>query len=268
VEKATNDLQKQFKDLENSFKTMPRSEGSGIDSALLDKLNSLPTAEEFEELKKRVEALEEKTQTHDESIKDHGEKLDTHDSTIKEQGDELKSTTEQANVNKEEIIKLWDALNKLKQSLNDKVDVETFEEEINALKAALAGAGSGGQPIVVAPSNTKELNRLKEEVAKIAGLEELLNKLLQDMKGMNLHEMKDNISDLYDLLNKKADKEDVSNQFAKMQEEIDDLKKQISDLLNKLNSMNSQDYGDVIIQVTNKVRLKVIKNRLNILKLN
>ena len=54
-----------------------------------------------------------------------------------------------------------------------------------------------------------QFNKLKEQVGKIQELEDMLNKLLRDMKGLNLGELKDRLDELYRLLAQKADKKDV-----------------------------------------------------------
>ena len=44
--------------------------------------------------------------------------------------------------------------------------------------------------------NSKDLNKLKETSAKVVELEDLLNKLLRDLKTLNIQELRDSIAEL------------------------------------------------------------------------
>jgi hypothetical protein len=97
------------------------------------------------------------------------------------------------------------------EKLNNKVDSDVFDDELNNLKAMIGNAGSGSGAVVSSgPSiSTKELNRLRELTNKIPELEEMLNKILKDLKALNLGELKDKLKELQRLISEKADKSEI-----------------------------------------------------------
>jgi hypothetical protein len=76
----------------------------------------------------------------------------------------------------------------------NKVDCELFDEEVNNLKSAINALSSASPdsarpmaPIIQQTGmNSKDLNKLRETSAKVEDLEALLNKLLKDMKTLNI----------------------------------------------------------------------------------
>lgn len=85
----------------------------------------------------------------------------------------------------------------------------------------MGGSGTAA-PISSGPSiSTKELNRLKELTNKIPELEDMLNKILKDLKGLNLGELKDKLKELERLISEKADKADVDKALADILKRID-----------------------------------------------
>jgi DNA-binding transcriptional MerR regulator len=105
------------------------------------------------------------------------------------------------------------------------VDSDAFDDEINNLKNLINSMGSGdapAAPISTGPSiSTKELNRLKELTNKIPELEDMLNKILKDLKGLNLGELKDKLKELEKLINEKADKDTVDKALADLSKRVD-----------------------------------------------
>ena len=93
----------------------------------------------------------------------------------------LDTTDKLATRNREDIDKL--------EKLKNMVDFDTFDEEINNLKLLINSLGSG-EPNVSAPVgpsiSSKDLARLKELTEKIPGLEEMLQKILKDLKGLDI----------------------------------------------------------------------------------
>jgi hypothetical protein len=65
-------------------------------------------------------------------------------------------------------------------------------------------------PVMTGPSiSSKELNRLKELTDKIPGLEEMLNKIMKDLKELNLGEIRERLTNLEKALVGKADKSEI-----------------------------------------------------------
>lgn len=73
----------------------------------------------------------------------------------------------------------------LEKLIHTKVDCELFDEEMNNLKNLLAAVPNEDKQAITqiissGPSiSSKDLNKIKETAAKVAELEELLNKLLR-----------------------------------------------------------------------------------------
>jgi hypothetical protein len=57
--------------------------------------------------------------------------------------------------------------------------------------------------------SSKDLNKIKELSSKVQELEDILNKLLRDMKTLNLNELREQIADAHKKLTTKASIEDM-----------------------------------------------------------
>ena len=94
--------------------------------------------------------------------------------------------------------------------LHSKVDCEQFDDEIQNLKQiiALLSAGDNKQAItqiINAPSiSSKELSKIKELSAKMQEMEDILKKLLRDMKSLNINELREQIADAHKKISTKA----------------------------------------------------------------
>ena len=166
------------------------------------------------------------------NLLDRVEKLEKNHENLKEFAE---STDNQAKINKDDIEELRKLLKDLQDKLNNKVDSDVFDEELNNLKNlinSMGGSGTGA-PVVSGPSiSTKELNRLKELTNKIPELEDMLNKIMKDLKGLNLGELKDKLRELEKLINEKADKVTVDAALADLLSRVANLEKDVDWLKN------------------------------------
>lgn len=145
--------------------------------------------DQLDDHEERIKALEELTRGHITDLQDHTKSLDQHQIDI----DELKRKLENA-------IK----------DIGLKVDCDTFDQKILELTAMLNSINKGEKiEIPVQTGNnisSKDLQMIMEAIGKIDGLEALLNKLFDDMKNLDLDDIRKQIEQLWE---KKADKKDV-----------------------------------------------------------
>lgn len=95
------------------------------------------------------------------------------------------------------------------------MDCDTFDNELAALRAMIGNMDEGkgaSLPTSTLPPprpagpqlSTKDLNRIKEILEKFPGVEETQQKILKDLKGLNLQQIRDQIDQLMKLLSKYA----------------------------------------------------------------
>lgn len=125
-------------------------------------------------------------------------------------------------------------------------------------------AGGTGQAAPIAstgPSiSTKELNRLKELTNKIPELEDMLNKILKDLKGLNLGELKDKLKELERMIGEKADKSEVDKALNDLRKRVQQLEDDVDFLKKNMGGGSGSGVdGDVIIQINNKIKNLEVK---------
>lgn len=105
--------------------------------------------------------------------------------------------------------------------MKNKVDISDFKNEIAGLREMIGNIEADDKnPIDVQAQvptqnvqkdfNSKEVAKLKEIIQKFPGVDETVQKILNDMKGMNLREMKENISKLFSITDTLATQEVVN----------------------------------------------------------
>lgn len=170
----------------------------------------------------------------------------------KEEGDRLKERTDGIDKRSLENEKEIDALKRL---LKEKVDCDAFDEEIALLKQMIGNMVPGEAKAAPAPTgpsiSSKELNHIREMIAKIPGIEESLAKILKDLKHLDLGEIREQLKALAKEVDQKTDK----SESARMQTELDALRDLLDKLRREFEVLKSSkgSGGDVVIQVTNRI---------------
>ena len=122
--------------------------------------------------------------------------------------------------NEREIESLKKALKNLDVQVGNKVDCEMFDDEISALKQLINSMvpGEARSAPVAAQSgssiNSKELNKIREMVAKIPGIEETLQRVLKDFRGLDLGDIREQLKALHRDLEQKTDKSESARMGA------------------------------------------------------
>lgn len=134
---------------------------------------------------------------------------------------------------------LSDKVKELEKGLHSKVDCETFDEEIQSLKSLIALLSSGGDnkqaitQVIQSSMSSKELSKIKELAAKVQELEDMLNKLLRDMKTLNLNELREQIADAHRKLSLKASTEELETAKTELSEDYNKKIDALKPLLDK-----------------------------------
>jgi hypothetical protein len=135
----------------------------------------------------------------------------------------------------------------LKKLLSQKIDSSLFDEEIDKLKNlinSLAGKELKTPIVQTGPSlSSKEISDFKEALKRIGEHEEKINKLVNDVKGINVEgiikrinkleeEMKTKAgkTDLFKLESEKADKITLESEFQRVWRELEKQKSWLSKL--------------------------------------
>lgn len=173
--------------------------------------------------------------------------------------EKLEGTTTTANSNKEEI-------EKLKKMLEDRVDCDTFDQELANLKLAISNAGGDVSAVAnnSGPSmSTKDMNKLKEVLEKFPEMQKAMDDI---QKKLDQAATKKQISDLEKELDGKANRSELEK-LMKDLKALQDLLNQLSRDIDYLKASGggSQAAGgsgpnpDIIIQITNKIEKLEIK---------
>lgn len=81
--------------------------------------------------------------------------------------------------------------------------------------------------------SSKELSKIKELAAKVQELEDMLNKLLRDMKTLNLNELREQIADAHRKLSLKASSEELETAKTDLSEDYNKKIDALKPLLDK-----------------------------------
>jgi flagellar biosynthesis chaperone FliJ len=123
-----------------------------------------------------------------------------------------------------------------------KVDCDTFDQKIFELIALLNSINKGEKVAIPVQTgnniSSKDLQMIMEAIGKIDGLEALLNKLFEDMKNLDLDDIRRQLEQLWE---KKADKKDVEL----LQSEVKLKVKSLEDAIAELKKMLIQTQAGV-----------------------
>ena len=213
---------------------MKPGDGEGIDTDALSKLlEGYTNKHEFNDLKERVEKLEKEFTDLDEKSEKHSKKLTNHK-------DKIKNHTEE--------------INELKKK---KVGSDTFDSEINFIKNLLnKHSGDKIDLSSMGPQfNSTEVQKLKLMIDQFPLVEKDVEKILNDLKHIDLGRLKDHLAHLEDLINQKADRVELGP--------IKDEINKINDLLKRLQveiaaakataGSGTNINGDVLVEITNRI---------------
>ena len=169
--------------------------------------------------------------------------------------------------NEREIDALKKALKNLESQLGNKVDCDMFDDEISALKQLINSMvpGEARSAPVAAHSgsgmNSKEMNKIREMIAKIPGIEEQLARVLKDLRGLDLNEIREQLKALQRDLEQKTDK----SESARMGTDIVSLRDVTEKLRKDLDALKkSVGSSDQIKQIN--IRLEKVEIRCDLLE--
>lgn len=84
------------------------------------------------------------------------------------------------------------------EKLNDKVHIQQFDDEINALKGMIAGIGSG-KPVEIKQGpeiSTKDIQKWNAAADKVGLHDKALQNLLKELEDMNIPEIRIMITEI------------------------------------------------------------------------
>lgn len=178
-------------------------------------------------LSERLEALENSHENALDTITDHTERIE--------------NLEKDNNVNKEKISLNKQDIGEIKDTLPDKVDCDTFDQEINYLKELINQLLSDKKidvsqipkPAATGGMSTKDTNKLKELSAKIPELEKMISDILErlsraehsiDNHDKSIKEHDKSIEEIWAELAKKANTADLKALFDRLNQLESDLK--------------------------------------------
>lgn len=180
------------------------------------------------------------------------------------------TTVVQQNVNQvpdftREIKELQSEVKDLHEKLNDKVHIQQFDDEINALKGLIAGIGSG-KPVEIKQGpeiSTKDIQKWNAAADKVGLHDKALQNLLKELEDMNIPEIRIMITEIQKQLSKyvtievfNVTKENVRKNAA----DISDLAEEISALKRAMEKMQRE--LDKVAGVT-PAELTLLRNRMD-----
>ncbi|CDW78357.1 protein kinase domain containing protein [Stylonychia lemnae] len=212
-----------------------------------------------EEFKEYQQQVQEKLDKADDRIQNLEDQVEDHEIRIKQLEDltsgELKDQIQQIrqtleNMRQDLTLRTDEIelrLKDLNQELNNKVECEMFDEEINNLKAAINALATSGPDDVKKPNVTqvfqttgmssKDLNKLRELGQKVTEIDELIHKLLRDMKSLNINELRELINDALKKISSKASMEDLEKLKQEIREEFQAELDKIRTLINNFKAV-------------------------------
>ena len=218
----------------------------------------------FKDFLERIEKLEKDYVDLDNLTQKHDKDIESTSDLAKKNETDIASTSDMAKKNEADIEELRKLLAALQSSLANKLDCDLFDDEISMLKNLINSMGSG-EPIVAAPTgpsiSTKDLNRIKELVEKIPGLEDILEKIQKDLKQMNLGEIREKIKELFEVKAEKSDLQKTDVEVQRIADELARLQAESKALKKLLENSQGGDglSGDVIIEINTRIdKLEVI----------
>lgn len=213
IDKEIQELKAKIKEIEEKLKEL-RGKSSPV--PVSSKKIPNDTSHIVYDLVDRLEILEKAYGNTVEKVTDHGERIEK-----LEQDNE--TNKEKISLNKQDI-------GEIKDTLPDKVDCDTFDQEINYIKELLNQLMSDKKidisqiPKPAAGMSTKDANKIKELSVKIPELENMIKDILERLgraeRGIeghdkNIKEHDKSIEELWAELNKKGNAQDLKDCFNK-----------------------------------------------------
>eukprot|EP00347_Sterkiella_histriomuscorum_P014770 403359595 len=189
--------------------------------------------EEFAEFKSQNEEKLSEMNSKQFKLQEHSDnheiRIKALEQNLEEETANLKSKLQQLNLETQAKFEEIDSKCKdLNMSLLSKTDCELFDEEINNIKSAITAlsttSGSDSKPIqqIIQTSgiSSKDLNKLREVSTKVIDIEELVNKLLRDMKSLNINEFREQVQEMNKKIANKTTQEDLENMSIALKNEF------------------------------------------------
>ena len=162
--------------------------------------------------------------------------------------------------------------------MSDKVNWDTFDEEINFLKEMLNNLGSDQKVDVQIPApkpgiSTKDANKMKEIMARLPEIEKLLNELLERMskaeKSIGDHDKKLKNHDklIEDILAELAKKANLKD-FKDLLDRVNQLERDIENIIQHMNNISKSSGGQtspVLVDNSDK-RLTALEKKIEELR--
>lgn len=256
LKEKIKEIEDKLRELRNRQTFTPSPSKSGDDNSQM-----------FNHLIERIEKLENSHEKMNDRVDDQGERIEK---------------LEQDNHHtKEKIDNINNDISAIKDQLPDKVDCDVFDHEISYIKELLNQLMQGKEidtkalppPPASSGVSTKEMNKIKEMMARIPEIEKAIQDILErlrraehniDNHSKSIKDHDKQIEDIWEELNKKANQSDLKDLF----DRLNTLEKDIAKIIEHINNLGKGKPATVASPLpnTNDKRLDALEKKVDELK--